>query len=150
MTETQAKQNLRTVLPDLRRLVGDHVRIERQTVAFDHTSAYWLDVEVIRHDLEPGRSPADLTTRQAAVDLYQGEFLHGFYVRDAPGFEAWVLEQREQIHALVVNALTVLVGEYAQRGDDAAMKRMGNSFGAWPRASTAVVYCSPAVNAPQT
>jgi len=155
---TQAKQNLRTVLPDLRRLLGDHVRIERQTVAFDRTSPYWLDVAVLRRDLDPSRSPPDLAhpvgsrfqARQAAVDLYQREFLHGFYVRDAPVFEAWVLEQREQIHALVVNALTVLVGEYAQRGDDAAMKRMGNSFATWPRASTAVVYCSPAVNAPQT
>ena len=117
MTEAQAKQNLRTVLPDLRRLVGDHLRIDRQTVTFDHNSSYWLDVEVLRRDLTPGRLPMDLVVRQAAVDLYQGEFLHGFYVRDAPDFEAWVREQREQIYTLVVNALTALVNDYAQAGD---------------------------------
>ncbi len=88
MTDAQARQNLRTVLPDLRRLLGQHVQIERQTVTFDRTSPYWLDVAVLRRDLEPGQSPADLAARQAAVDLYQGEFLHGFYVRDAPDFEA--------------------------------------------------------------
>lgn len=117
MTDGQARQNLRTVLPDLRRLVGDHVRVERQTIAFDPTSVHWLDVAVLRQGLTTGRSPLDLTMQQAAIELYQGEFLHGFYVRNAPTFEAWVLAQREQLHALVVNALAGLVNEYTQRGD---------------------------------
>ncbi len=125
LPDVQAKQNLRNVLPDLRRLVGDHVRIERQTVFFDHTRPYWLDVEVLRRSLQPSPSPLDLAVRQAAVDLYQGEFLHGFYVRDAPAFESWVVEQREQIHTLVVNALTELVGEYA-RNDQAAAALAAN------------------------
>jgi WD40 repeat protein/DNA-binding SARP family transcriptional activator len=115
MTDTQAKQNLRAVLPDLRRLVGDHLRIERQTVAFDHSSPHWLDVAVLRRGLAPGQTPADLATRQAAVDLYQGEFLSGFYVHNAPAFEIWALEQREQLHVLAVEALFTLVREYMQR-----------------------------------
>jgi WD40 repeat protein/DNA-binding SARP family transcriptional activator len=118
--EAQAKQNLRNVLPDLRRLVGDHVRIERQTIAFDRTHPYWLDVEVLRHSLEPTPASVDLAVRQAAVDLYQDEFLQGFHVHDAPLFEAWVVEQREQIHTLVVKALTALVGEHAQNNDPSA------------------------------
>ena len=118
--DAQARQSLRTLLSDLRRLVGDHVQIERQTVAFDRSRPYWLDVEVLRRSLEPDPSSVDRTVRQAAVDLYQGEFLHGFQVRDAPPFETWVVEQREQIHTLVVNALTGLVSEYTQSGDQAA------------------------------
>jgi len=120
LADTQAKQNLRSILPDLRRLVGDYVRIERQTVSFDHTRPYWLDVEVLRRTLEPSPSTVDLEERQAAIDLYQGEFLHGFYVQNAPLFETWVVEQREQLHILVVNALTTLTGEYAQRGNAVA------------------------------
>lgn len=115
--ETQARQSLRTVLSDLRRLVGDHVRIDRQTVVLDSTSSYWLDVEVFRRALASSPSPMDLAKQQAVIDLYQGEFLHGFYVRDAPAFEAWVLEQREQLHILAVNALTALVDAYARMGD---------------------------------
>jgi DNA-binding SARP family transcriptional activator len=118
-SDAQAKQNLRTVLSDLRRLVGEHVRIERQDVVFDRTHPYWLDVEVLRRGLEPGAS-VDRSERQTAVDLYQGEFLHGFHVRDASPFELWVVEQREQIHTLVVTALTGLVDEYAQTGDPTA------------------------------
>ena len=132
LADAQAKQNLRNALSDLRRLVGDYVRVEQQRVVFDRTRPYWLDVEVLRHSLEPSGSPTspaagtpwvrpvDLAVRQAAVDLYQGEFLQGFSVHDAPLFEAWVVEQREQLHTLVVTALTALVGEYAQQDNVAA------------------------------
>src|SRR5437899_2449461 len=111
----QARKNLLAGSPDLRRLVGDHLRIERQTVAFDHSSPHWVDVEVLRRGLAPGQTPGDLATRQAAVDLYQGEFLSGFHVHNAPAFEIWALEQREQLHVLVVEALFTLVREYMQR-----------------------------------
>ncbi|HMN26538.1 MAG TPA: BTAD domain-containing putative transcriptional regulator, partial [Caldilineaceae bacterium] len=120
MADAQAKQNLRAVLPELRRLVGDYLLIDRQTVAFQATSACWLDVAALRQALASPPTVANRAERQAAVDLYQGEFLHGFFVRDAPLFDAWVVEQREALHALVVKALSVLVDEYAQAGDIAS------------------------------
>lgn len=120
LADTQAKQNLRTVLPDLRRLVGDYVQVDRQSVTFDRTCPHWLDVEELRRGLAPSPAAGTLAGRQAVVDLYQGEFLQDFYVHDAPLFEAWVVEQREQIHTLVVNALTALVSEYAQTGNAVA------------------------------
>ncbi len=120
MTDSQAKKNLRTVLPDLRRLLGDHLLLERQTVAFDPISSYWLDIEMLRRTLTPNHTPMDLATRQMAIDLYQGEFLSGFYVHNAPAFDAWVLEQREQIHTQAVSALTALVDEHAQYANYAA------------------------------
>ncbi len=120
MTDAQAKKNLRTILPDLRRLVGDHLMVDRQIIAFDPASPYWLDTEILRAALTPGRSPADLSTRQAAVDLYRGEFLSGFHVHNASGYDAWMIAQREQIHTLVVNALTGLVQDYSQAENLAA------------------------------
>ena len=115
MGDAQARQNLRTVLHDLRSLVGDHLQIERQTVAFNRASSYWLDVGCCGAASPPLPAPVDLAAHQAAVDLYQGEFLSGFYVRQAPAFEAWVLDQREQLHMLVVETLFDLVREYMQR-----------------------------------
>lgn len=119
MSDAQAKKNLRTVLPDLRRRVGGYLQIDRQTIAFDHTSAYWLDVEVLRQGLSPeltaARAPLDAVAHQQFVDLYQGEFLSGFYVQNASLFDAWVLQQREQLHTLVIEALFSLVAEQTQR-----------------------------------
>lgn len=117
MTDVKAKQNLRAVLPDLRRLVGDYLRIERQTIAFDLTDPCLLDVAVIRRDLTPKPSLVDMAVRETAVNLYRNEFLSGFHVQNAPAFEAWVIEQREQLHILVVNALFALVNEHMQRPD---------------------------------
>lgn len=114
MTDARAKKNLRTVLPELRRLVGDHLQIERQSIAFDPTRPCWLDVAVFQRDLTPGPSPVGLAARQAAVDLYRDEFLSGFYVNNAPHFEEWVLEQRQRFHILAVEALFSLVSEYVQ------------------------------------
>ena len=117
MSDGKAKQNLRTVLPNLRRVAGDYLHVDRKTVAFDLTSPHWLDVEVLCRALTPEQSPMDAAARLAAVDLYRGEFLSGFHVHNAPGFDAWVLEQREQMHILVVRALFTLVTEHIQRGD---------------------------------
>ena len=121
MTDAQAKKNLRTVLPDLRSLLGEYLQIDRQTAAFRRASPYWLDVESLRDTLTPGRlweSGTDsLTARQAAVDLYRGEFLVGFHIQNAPAFDAWILEQREQLHLLLVTALDRLVSDYSRAGE---------------------------------
>lgn len=34
---------------------------------------------------------------QAALDLYQGDFLDGFHLRDGIGFEEWAILQREHL-----------------------------------------------------
>ena len=117
MTDAQAKKNLRTVLPDVRRLLGEHLLIEQQIVALQPTTPYWLDVDVLRRSLTSRQVATDLAVRQAAIALYQGEFLRGFYVHKAPAFDAWLLEQRAQLHTLVVDALVALVDEHAQQAD---------------------------------
>ncbi|MFN8494718.1 MAG: hypothetical protein U0350_44360 [Caldilineaceae bacterium] len=43
MTEAQAQNNLRTVLPELHRLVGNHLVIERQTVSLAIGSSALLE-----------------------------------------------------------------------------------------------------------
>lgn len=117
MPDANARKNLRTVLPELRRLLGDYLQIERQAVAFNPARPYWLDVAEFQHHLAPGSSGADLAVRQAAVDLYRGEFLSGFYVHNAPAFEEWVLEQRQRFHVMAVGALFALVRETIQAAD---------------------------------
>jgi hypothetical protein len=42
---------------------------------------------------------------EAAVALYQGEFLHGFHVRGARPFDGWAAQERERLHLAVADAL---------------------------------------------
>ncbi len=82
---TQALTNLRTILTPLRRELGDYLVVARQTLAFDHTLDYWLDVAEFEQGfaaLDPARRPVQLDAGhaqqlQAVLDLYQGDFLEG-------------------------------------------------------------------------
>lgn len=129
MPETEAKANLRTVLFNLRKLVGDHVIVTRQVVAFNQERAYWLDVEQFIRTLNragiaeneaPGKSYASSPDGQIpgltqVVELYQGDFLPSLTVREAPVFEEWLLGQRERLRRLAIQALYHLVSHHAER-----------------------------------
>ena len=101
----QARNNLRSRLSDLRRVVGDYLVVTPQTISFNHNRPYWLDVEVVRAALT-STAQANRTAVQEALILQQGEFLAGLRVRNAPQFMAWVEEQRQMFHQLTVQALT--------------------------------------------
>ena len=125
VAEADAKNNLRRVLPRLRALLGDYLRIDRQMVAFDCQAAYWLDVERFTATLAPFRQAAppaalDFGPVAQALALYQGEFLAGFYVRAAPAFEEWMLTQREQLRLLALRGLTALADFYITQGAHSA------------------------------
>lgn len=62
--------------------------------------------------------PTCRTHLVAAVNLYRGELLAGFGLADAPGFEEWLLFQREQLHQQTLAALHTLVQSYEQAGND--------------------------------
>lgn len=116
----QARNNLRYVLPDLRRVVGDYLLITPQTIGFDRQAPYRLDVERLRSALLDKAAERSLTELQAALDLYQGEFLAGFTVRNAPVFEEWVMHQREELHSLVLQGLYTVAERYYQQHETQA------------------------------
>jgi WD40 repeat protein/DNA-binding SARP family transcriptional activator len=97
-TPERALGNLRVALTRLRQQVGDYLTITRDTVVIDPEANVWLDVADLEEKLRAERTGA-------ALELYHGEFLQGFYVRDALGFEDWVAQERERLHLLMVNAL---------------------------------------------
>jgi len=118
MPEARAKANLRKSLSTLRQVLGDALIITRQTVAFNHDSDYWLDVEAFESALaEDNADPETLQALREAVDLYRGEFLEGLSVRQALGFEEWILGERERLRQLVLQALHRLSVAYAVRGE---------------------------------
>ena len=116
--EARAKASLRKSLSDLRKLFGEAVSITRRTVAFNRNGTYWLDVEVLESALaKDDAGPETLHALGEAVDLYRGEFLAGFSVRQAAAFEEWVLGQREHLRQLVLQALHRLSVAHTDRGE---------------------------------
>ncbi|MDP9372641.1 MAG: SARP family transcriptional regulator, partial [Chloroflexota bacterium] len=109
--EDDARASLRVALSNLRRLVGAHLTITRETIAFNGAAPCWLDVAVFLDQLHA----PDAARLRAAVDLYRGDFLAGFTVPDAPAFEEWVVGQRERLRHLALQALhTLAVGHTAR------------------------------------
>jgi predicted ATPase/DNA-binding SARP family transcriptional activator len=118
LPEPDARMNLRNAIANLRRLVGPHLIITRETLAFDRSAPYWLDVELFQANLQP--PDPDLGRLRAAAALYKGDLLEGFYVRDAPAFEEWLLAERERLRQLALHALHALAARLTERGEYAA------------------------------
>lgn len=123
-TTVQALTNLRTVLTALRRELGDYLVVTRQTLAFDRSRDYWLDVAEFERGfaaLDPARRPVQLDAvhaqqLQAVLALYQGDFLEGFYLRDGQGFEEWATLQRERLRHLAREGLRTLASHQLKTG----------------------------------
>jgi DNA-binding SARP family transcriptional activator len=124
MPEEQARVNLSKALSDLRTTFSDYIVFERQQIAFNQQSDYWLDLHDLRASADDlcaeARSQADyerlLRKHAATVDLYRGDFLEGFYVRHAPEFEIWMLAERERQRALAVHLLDREVERNIEQG----------------------------------
>ncbi|MBV7338849.1 hypothetical protein KFU94_63645 [Chloroflexi bacterium TSY] len=111
----QASKNLRNRLSELRKLRGDYLTITRQTVAFNLTSNYWLDVALFPEGSEDHNLPLtqdELRQYQEAIQHYQGDFLEGFHVGEAITFEEWVTVQREQFRERMLTTLWMLATHY--------------------------------------
>lgn len=114
LADAAANANLRQALSNLRRLLAPHLIITPQTVEFNRANPYWLDVEVLNSRSSPRATwtDTDISLLGEAIELYQGEFLQGFHVRNAPAFEEWVLGQREHWRQIVLQALHTLAAHY--------------------------------------
>lgn len=120
-TQSQATGNLRVVLNSLRRILKPFVTIDRHSVAINRQSHLWVDVlafeglladfvqtTVVGTELPP----AVVEQIEAALALYRGEFLAGFFIRQAPLFDEWARIERERFHILATKALQALSLHY--------------------------------------
>ena len=127
--QRRARANLRDTLSDLSRVLGRHMEINRRTIAFVDDGCIWIDavlflqeINEVQHLFRSTPSPAILPTElaaklEAALKLYRGEFLDGFYVRRAALFEEWLIGRRELLHHSAVGALQILTEYYTVHND---------------------------------
>jgi len=131
--QSQARYNLRRALWNLRQTLAqvglapeDCLTVEGSRIHVPPTAPCWVDVcefeQVLHacfHDAQPCFSLASEGIRRIreALDLYQGDFLSGFSVPNAPGFEEWLVLERERLFLLLLRALTGLIQGFIARGE---------------------------------
>lgn len=116
LTETHARRNLRKTLTRLRKFMDNHLLITRQTVALLADESIRVDVLQFQKMTTPQTSMDNL---QNAAALYQGDFLDGFDVGNAPEFENWVLGQRARMRDRAVICLQQIASNMAEEQKDA-------------------------------
>lgn len=119
MTDADAKNNLRQTLTNLRKLVDSHLIITRDSVAFDTAIPHTLDTAQFENLLQTSRTVKSnrFDHLAQAAALYHGDFLAGFFVRDAPEFEEWLLAQRVRYRELALHTLHTLTDHHLSRGE---------------------------------
>jgi len=115
--DVQALKNLRNILPVLRARIGEHLLVTRHTVTFNRYTSYRLDVEMFESLLGVAPSQANTDALWEAAALYNDDFLNGFYVRNAPLFEEWMLLKRQRLRDLFIDVLQTLATRHLQQQD---------------------------------
>lgn len=122
-----ARRNLRVVLTQLRQATGDYVDATHTTLAFRRDLSYWVDVEAFVADARPCRASGngalaapDAERLARSLALYQGDFLYGLEVHNAPLFEEWMLLERERLRRLALEVGQRLVAHYLATENDTA------------------------------
>lgn len=132
--QRRSMSNLRVVLTSMRQHLSPYVEITRQTVAMNLESAYWLDIiELEKHVMEARdelRQADELSQATAArlkqtLELYQGSFLEGFFIRGSCGFEDWVSTERQRLDWMTIEALDRLIDFYVGIGEYGAALELG-------------------------
>ncbi len=119
VADVDAATNLRQALANLRRLLDPFLIITRHSVELNPDSNVWLDSAVFAASMASVHA-IDLHTLRAASELYRGDFLAGFVVRDASGFDEWAITHRERLREHALTALHVLAQHAVAQADYAA------------------------------
>lgn len=108
----RARAALRRTLSSLKTALGESVlEVERETIA--------LNLERVRVDVIEFRELSrrkDEASLARAAQLYRGDFLAGFTLRDSPAFDEWQFFETESLRKQLAAVLEPLVGfRQAQR-----------------------------------
>ena len=138
--QSSARTALRRDLSELNRELGQAwLDIDRESIRLKRGAdppaslgqAYWLDLDHFHHLLaectlhghpQAAVCPACLPALGAAVELYRGEFLAGFTLRDSPEFDEWQFFQAETLRGEVASALERLVHGHSADGEEGRVR----------------------------
>lgn len=115
-SDSEARMNLRQALYQLRQIVPHLLETNRDTIGLVANAPLFVDAVAFEAEARAGLSQ-NSAQLHAAAERYQGDFLHGFYLEDAPAFEEWMLVERERLRGMALQLFHQLVLLHTQQGD---------------------------------
>jgi predicted ATPase/DNA-binding SARP family transcriptional activator len=122
-SRSRARGDFRSTLSVLKKSIGNSwLRIDGSTIYLKAENDLWVDVHEFRAQVadqslktpDPKERAQALT---AAIRLYRGDFLSGFYLRDSVEFDEWQFLEQEDLRRDYASALRQLVMLLEDRGD---------------------------------
>ena len=107
-SEDKAKNSLRVALANLNKEVPGYIESDRLTVTFRRNQPHRVDALEFDALTQNISADSSIAVMQMAVALYEGDFLHDFYVEGAPEFEVWQLNAREHYRQVALTLLEQL------------------------------------------
>ncbi len=117
MDERSARHTFKTLLAEVRALLRnldpsvEWIIGDTDQLTLNHLAPLWIDTEVFETNITA--HPRNLTS---AIKLYRGDFLDGFFLKDAPAFESWTRSTRDHFLHLYIDGLRRLAEVYETQG----------------------------------
>ena len=109
----QALHNLRTLLNRIRSLVPE-LQVTRTSLAFHPLPETSVDFLRLQSTLEGDAAQIEASQLDNALQLYRGDLLANFHLEGAPGFEEWLVLEREHLRQKVYETYQQLCKTYLE------------------------------------
>ena len=124
--QTQGRKNLRTALTRIKSKIGDVLLVEREEISCRPDIAISTDTERFEAAMVELDATVSAETLQAILDSYHGDFMAGFYLRNAPEFEHWQIVMRERLRMVAVQGYERLLGQLENSAEFASALNCAN------------------------
>jgi DNA-binding SARP family transcriptional activator len=116
-SQVNARAALRRTLSTLNKaLEGQVLNIQREEIGILRDAPLWVDVIEFRNHLATPSGEERVARLTQAVNLYRGDFLEGFSLRDSLEFDDWQYRTAEALRQGNAAALDALTGDCVMRG----------------------------------
>lgn len=128
LQESKARSNLRKVLFQIPAPLKAYVINHRQTLSWNFALPLWFDLTefqtAVTHIQTTSLNKDALTHLPPTLDLYNGQFLSGFFVRKATPFHEWLEVEQER----VIREATAVFATIANEAIKHQMYLLGQRF----------------------
>lgn len=114
LEENLAKKNLRNAVYSIKKLFNEEIIISptRAIVALNPDIELILDIDNFLDE-----------NNKEYYQLYRGDFLEGFYVKDADKFEEWMISTKEEFKDIYIQKLQMSIKEHVKDKNSKEVKK---------------------------